>query len=120
MLSTKDFQERQIVFVRLQDHEKICFRNDNILIKDKDDTIKFQTTCYLLFALYIVGTLTITSPILQQAQRFGFSIILMNFSGSVAPQSVTIRSICFLFTTGMIPASIGTFIPAILAFSRKE
>lgn len=78
MLSTKDFQERQIVFVRLQDHEKICFRNDNILIKDKDDTIKFQTTCYLLFALYIVGTLTITSPILQQAQRFGFSIILMN------------------------------------------
>lgn len=78
MLSTKDFQERQIVFVRLQDHEKICFRNDNIIIKDKDDCIKFQTTCYLLFAIYIVGTLTITSPLLQQAQRFGFSIFLMN------------------------------------------
>lgn len=77
MLSTKDFKEKQILFVFLNRGEKISFKNDNIVIKDIDDKIKHQSTCYRLFALFISGNLTITTGIIQRAEKFGFSIVLM-------------------------------------------
>lgn len=77
MLSTQDFKKRQLVFVFMNQGDVISFKNDNIIVKDKQNTIKFQTTCYLLFALFIVGNTTITSGVLDRARKFDFSIIMM-------------------------------------------
>lgn len=77
MLSTKDFKEKQILFVFLSRGERVSFRNDNIIVKDKEDKIKHQSTCYLLFALFLIGPLCVTSGLLERASRFGFSIVLM-------------------------------------------
>ncbi|GMO22513.1 MAG: type I-C CRISPR-associated endonuclease Cas1c [Termitinemataceae bacterium] len=80
MMSTKDFKEKQIIFVLLEDGEKISFKNDNIIVTRKDDTIKHQSTCYLIFAVFVCGHLCLTSGIVERAKRFGFAIVLMNYT----------------------------------------
>ena len=78
MLSLPDFREKQIAFAFLEDKEKISFKNDNIVVSDKDGDIKHQSTCYRLFVLFVVGNMTLTSGLLERAKKFGFSIVIMN------------------------------------------
>ena len=54
MMTTKDFEAKQIIFIFLQPKEIISFQNDNILIKTADRKIKYQITCYRIFALFVV------------------------------------------------------------------
>lgn len=75
MLSAPDFQHKQIVFALLSHGEKLSFKNDNVVIRDESG-IKFQSTCYRLFALIIVGHASITTGLIQRANKFGFTIIL--------------------------------------------
>ncbi|MGD1833646.1 MAG: type V CRISPR-associated endonuclease Cas1 [Sphaerochaetaceae bacterium] len=77
MLSTQDFRHRQIIFVFTMRGEYIGFRNDNIIVFDKDKKVKFQTSSYLLFALFIVGSTKVTSGVLERARRFGYSIVFL-------------------------------------------
>jgi CRISPR-associated protein Cas1 len=79
MLSAPDFRDKQIVFAMLSHGDKLSFKNDNIIIKDEEG-IKHQSTCYRLFALFIVGHATITTGLLQRAKKFGFSIFLLTHS----------------------------------------
>jgi len=78
MLTYPDFEQKQILFALLSYGEKISFKNDNIIITDCEDKIKHQSTCYKLFILFVIGHITITSGILQRAEKFGFTIILLN------------------------------------------
>ena len=80
MLSLPDFKEKQIIFVFTSQGEKLSFKNDNLVIKNSDDEIIHQSTCYRLFALYIVGNITVTSGLLQRSKRFGFTIVFMTYS----------------------------------------
>lgn len=80
MLSTEDFAAKQILFLVPKDGEKLSFRNDNIIVTEKSGKIKHQSTCYRLFAVFIVGHITITSGLIQRAKKFGFAIILMTAS----------------------------------------
>ncbi len=74
MMSSPEFAKKQIVFVMMSRGDKLSFKNDNVIVKDADGNTKHQSTCYRLFALYIVGHVTVTSGLLQRAARFGFSI----------------------------------------------
>ena len=56
----------------------MTFQNDNLVIKDKDKKTKFQVTCYRIFIIFVVGDTTITTGLLSRANKFGFSICLMN------------------------------------------
>ena len=76
MLSAPEFRDKQIIFAMLSHGERLSFKNDNIIISN-DKGIKHQSTCYRLFALFIVGHITITSGLLQRAKKFGFSIYLL-------------------------------------------
>lgn len=76
MLSAPDFKQKQIIIALLSHGEKLSFKNDNVIISDKNG-IKHQSTCYRLFALFIVGHATITTGLLQRAKRFGFNIVLL-------------------------------------------
>lgn len=76
MLSLPDFKEKQIVVALLSQGDRVSFKNDNIIIADEDG-IKHQSSCYKLFALFIVGHITITSGILQRSKKFGFGIVMM-------------------------------------------
>lgn len=77
MISAKDFKFKQLVFIVTKEGEKLSFKNDNLIIMDKDNKIIYQSTCYRLFAIYIVGNITITSGLIQRARKFGFSIVMM-------------------------------------------
>ena len=80
MLDINDFEKKQIIFVFLNNGEKISYSNDNIVVKNKDGKIKYQTTCYRIFVLFVVGNFTLTSGLLQRAKKYGFGIILMTNS----------------------------------------
>ncbi|MBL6985171.1 MAG: type V CRISPR-associated endonuclease Cas1 [Candidatus Thioglobus sp.] len=77
MLTAPDFKEKQIIFALLSHGERLSFKNDNIIISD-DNGIKHQSSCYRLFALFIVGHISITSGLLYRAKKFGFSIVMMS------------------------------------------
>ena len=76
MLERPDFVKKQIIFLFANRGEKISFKNDNIVVTDKEGKIKYQVTCYLVFVLFVVGDTSITSGIIRRAKKFGFVIIL--------------------------------------------
>ena len=77
MFTAPDFSKKQVVFVFFNEGEKMSFSNDNLVIKDVNGKIKFQCTCYRLFIVFAVGHTSITSVLIQKAQKFGFFIALM-------------------------------------------
>lgn len=77
MFTAPDFSKKQIVFVFFNEGEKLAFSNDNIIVKDSNGKIKFQCTCYRLFIIFAVGHTSITTVLIQKAQKFGFYIALM-------------------------------------------
>ena len=83
MLNANDFNKKQIIFLIPKDGDKLTFSNDNIVVKDKNGKIKYQSTCYRLFMLCIVGNVSITSGLIQRSKKFGFSICLMTTSFKV-------------------------------------
>lgn len=78
MLTAPDFKHKQIIFVFLSRGENISFKNDNIIIRNEDNKIKHQSSCYRLFTLFIVGHISVTSGLLERSKRFGFNIVFMN------------------------------------------
>ncbi len=80
MMSFPDFQYQQIAVAFLSRGEKISFKNDNIIITDKEGKIKHQSTCYKLFTLFVVGQCLVTSGLLQRAVKFNFNLIFMKHS----------------------------------------
>ena len=79
MMSTKDFEHKQVIFAMLNEGEKISFKNDNIVIRKEDDSIKLQSTCYRLFVLFIAGHFSLTSGLMERARKFNFTIVFLNY-----------------------------------------
>lgn len=80
MLSFPDFKQKQIIFADFTNKRKLSLKNDNIIIKDENDKIILQQSCYRTFAIFIIGNTNITTPLLQKAKRFKFSISLLSYS----------------------------------------
>ena len=77
MFTAPDFSKKQVVFVFFNEGEKLAFSNDNVVVRDAQGKIKFQCTCYRLFVVFVIGHTSITTPLIQKAQKFGFFIALM-------------------------------------------
>ncbi|MGI6325091.1 MAG: type V CRISPR-associated endonuclease Cas1 [Bacilli bacterium] len=77
MITLPAFMYNKVLIVFPMQGDRISFSNDNIIIKDKEDKIKFQYSCYKLFIIYIVGGYTITSGLIEKAKKFGFSIVFL-------------------------------------------
>ena len=54
MMTVKDYEVKQVAFIMLKEKEKISFRNDNIVVTSADGKIKYQVTCYKIFALFVI------------------------------------------------------------------
>lgn len=80
MLSLPDFKQQQILLAFLNKGEKLSFKNDNIVIKDSDGGIKHQSTCYRLFTLIVIGNCSISSGLLQRANKFKFNLIFLGYN----------------------------------------
>lgn len=80
MLERTDFEKKQMLFLFASKGDKLSFKNDNIVICDREGKIKYQSTCYRVFILFIVGDTSVTTGLIRCAKRFGFIICLMNQS----------------------------------------
>lgn len=79
MLSLPDFKYKQIIVHITHTHnEKLCFRSDNIVILDEEGEVKLQHTCHRIFALFIIGEISLTSILIKHCIQYHFPIILMN------------------------------------------
>ena len=79
MLTLPDFRYKQIAFhIAGGSREKLKFRADNIVIEDESGKVILQHSCHRLFALFIVGETTLTTPVMRYAVQYGFPIIIMN------------------------------------------
>lgn len=76
MLSEPDFKEKKIILIFSQNGDKLSFKNDNLLILDEEKNVKKQISCYKLFALFVIGGISLTSGIISRSKKFGFSIVL--------------------------------------------
>lgn len=83
MLTQPDFIEQKVVLVFSKDGEKVSFKNDNLIITDKEGNVKCQYSCYKIFIVYIIGGFTITTGVIERSKRFGFSIVLLTSSFKV-------------------------------------
>ena len=76
MLDKNDFSMKQIVLIFCNNGEKLSFKNDNLIVKDNDNKMRLQVTCYRIFSVFVIGNTTITSGLIQRAKKFNFSIAL--------------------------------------------
>ncbi len=75
MLTKPDFLEKKVILVFTTVGEKISFKNDNMIVTNKSNNIILQISCYNLFAIFIIGGISITSGIISRSKKFGFSIL---------------------------------------------
>ena len=61
MLTRPDFEKKHIVFAMISHGEKMSVKNDNLILKDSDGEVKLQTSCYQVFAVFMVGHFNISS-----------------------------------------------------------
>lgn len=100
MLTLPDFREKKIVtiFADKDIESRLKFWNSNIRLF-KDGKPEDQISCHLVLALYIIGSVTITSNLIEKAKKYGISIHLLNNSfrlvadiGAVAEGNYALRS----------------------------
>lgn len=119
MLSAPDFKQKQIIVALVNHGERFSFKNDNIIITNKDDVIIHQSSCYRLFALFIIGHTTITTGLLQRSKKFGFNITFLSYGlipygswGAKAEGNVILRKKQYDYT--------GTAIAQLLVINKIE
>lgn len=79
-MSWPDFKEKQIIFCFCSKGQRLSFRNDNLMVKNKDEKIILQVTCYKIFALFVAGNTSVTTGLLERSKKFRFPIVFMSYS----------------------------------------
>ncbi len=77
MMSLPDFRYKQTIFFRSGENSILRFRADNLVIEDAAGTVALQHSCHRMFALFIIGNITVTNVMLKKAHQFGFPLILL-------------------------------------------
>lgn len=78
MMSLPDFRYKQIVVhIAGGRGERLKFRKDNIVIEDREGKVLVQHSCHRMFALFIIGEISLTSVLVRQCVSFGFPIVLL-------------------------------------------
>lgn len=77
MISKPDYMCKQTVFVFASDGDRISLSNDNMVVTGPDGRVKVQSSCYRISSLFVIGNMTVTTPLIRSALKFGFPIVLM-------------------------------------------
>ena len=79
MLTLPDFREKKIVFIESKNIKDICYKNDNLTVKE-DDKIIQQNSFYTIFVIFVVGECTLTTHFLKKINQHGIMLYLLNFN----------------------------------------
>lgn len=80
MISREDYINKKIIIINSVDGDKLSFKNDNILIKDENDIVKMQYTCYRVLAIFVIGPFSLTSGLAERLRKYKISIIFFKYS----------------------------------------
>lgn len=75
MISREDFINKKIVVFYSYIGDKMSFKNDNIVIKDKNNQLKLQYSCYKIISVWVIGPINITSGILKRLKKYNITLI---------------------------------------------
>lgn len=77
MLSLPDFQAKTLLLI-FSDQHHLRFGNENLILEDKQrKEVINQVSCHKLFAVYWIGNATLTSVLLEKAQKYAFSVFFL-------------------------------------------
>lgn len=74
MLSFPDFDKKRIVVVFATEGQKFAIQNDNLVVKNQENKIILQDTCYRILSLWVIGNCAITSVLLKKSKKHGFPL----------------------------------------------
>ncbi len=79
MISFPDFKEKRILFILAEYgyDNLVHLKNDNIRFVRNDEIVD-QISCHIVFAVFIVGELSITSTLLKKLASHGISVFFLN------------------------------------------
>ncbi|OGD68772.1 hypothetical protein A2996_00935 [Candidatus Campbellbacteria bacterium RIFCSPLOWO2_01_FULL_34_15] len=90
MLTLPDLREKQILFIKAEHgvFNKIKFENDNIVFM-KDNVVINRASCHKVFAVFVMGDMTVTTGVLREASKLGVSFFFMknNFNSYASVNS---------------------------------
>ncbi len=78
MISTLDFNKKQILVVMCNQGDKLSFSNENVIVKSGEGKVKLQLSLYRVFIIFCVGSFSITTPLIEKTRKYGFYIALMS------------------------------------------
>ena len=70
MLSPNDFIEKQLVVISADQVKNLSLRNDNLLIRDENDKITNQISCFKIFCIFIIWEYTISSKLIERLMKY--------------------------------------------------
>lgn len=78
MISFPDFKQKQILFVQTdpESENKIKIHNENIVFI-KNNEIQNRVSCHIIFCIFIIGHISITSEFIRNCKYFGISIFFL-------------------------------------------
>lgn len=84
MLTFPDFKEKRILFINIEyGHDYLLqLTNDNIRFLRNGETID-QMSCHIVFAVFIVGDMSITTALLKKLSSYGISVFFLNYNLAV-------------------------------------
>lgn len=84
MIKKADFKQKRILTIQAEyGHvSALNLTNDNIKFI-KDQKVVNQVSCHLIFAIFIIGDLSITTSLLKKLNSLGISVFFLNFNLSL-------------------------------------
>lgn len=84
MLTFPDFKEKRILFINIEyGHDYLLqLTNDNIRFIRDGEAID-QMSCHIVFAVFIVGDMSITTALLKKLSSYGISVFFLNHNLAV-------------------------------------
>lgn len=78
MITLPDFKQKQALFIQTERNaqNRIKFQNDNIVFL-KDDKVVNRASCHRVFAVFVIGDISITSELMKQGTRYGVSFFFL-------------------------------------------
>ncbi len=90
MITLPDFKQKKILTVIAEYGQKnlLQIRNDNIRFI-RDEVLVDQISLHLIFAVLIIGDMTITTSLIKKLSQNGISILFLNHNLSVKASAMT-------------------------------
>ena len=78
MLSFPDFKEKQIIVIFGNEGQTLKIKNSNILIQNHEKETLLQHSLHKILNIWIIGRITLSSVVLEKAQRYGIALVLLS------------------------------------------